>query len=383
MDAAYRIIKLPMMVMVFTLMSAAISEAAEQTFPENPKFEVDASWPKLPLPNNWTLGEVGGITVDARDHVWIVQRPGTLFTYEKGASFEPPISNCCIPAPPVMEFDQEGNVVSAWGGPGEGYEWPDSEHGISIDYKGNVWIAGNGRGSRDDDSVPPDGVVLKFSPDGEFLLQIGQRAPSKGSSDPNQLAGPADMAVDPETNEVFVADGYRNHRVIVFDGDTGEFKRMWGAYGRRPTDKTLSEYDPAAPPPEQFRNVHCVEISADGLLYVCDRDNNRVQVFQRDGTFVKEYFYLKNTLSGRGPGSVADINFWPDEEQSVFVTADIANSQVRFARRADGEVIGVFGHFGNYGGQFNRLHQAAIDSNGVIYTSEAAGKRVQKFLIVK
>ena len=222
MDAAYRIIKLPMMVMVFTLMSAAISEAAEQTFPENPKFEVDASWPKLPLPNNWTLGEVGGITVDARDHVWIVQRPGTLFTYEKGASFEPPISNCCIPAPPVMEFDQEGNVVSAWGGPGEGYEWPDSEHGISIDYKGNVWIAGNGRGSRDDDSVPPDGVVLKFSPDGEFLLQIGQRAPSKGSSDPNQLAGPADMAVDPETNEVFVADGYRNHRVIVFDGDTGE-----------------------------------------------------------------------------------------------------------------------------------------------------------------
>ena len=204
-------------------------------------FQFDATWPK-PLPDNWTLGNVVGVAVDARDHIWIVHRPGSLTLQERGADEDPPLAECCRSAPPVIEFDQAGNVVNAWGGPGEGYEWPDSEHGIFIDHLDNVWLGGSGG---------DDAHILKFTRDGEFLLQIGRHGRGEGSNDLANFGQPAEIDAAPETNEVYIADGYGNRRVAVFDADTGEYKRHWGAYGNRPTDEPYT-YDPDAPPSQQF-----------------------------------------------------------------------------------------------------------------------------------
>lgn len=296
--------------------------------PDTFSYRVDMDWPVLPLPNGWTLGELGGISVDQDDNVWIIQRPGTLFQHERAAAEDPPIAICCHPAPPVIQFDAQGNVLRAWGGPGEGYDWPTSEHGITVDHRGNVWIGGNRRG---------DGMVLKFTQNGEFIMQIGDAGPSSGSLDTTQLAGPADIAVYAATNEVFIADGYGNNRVIVFDADTGEFRRLWGAYGEQPTDYQIHPYDPVQPASRQYRNVHCISVAEDGLVYVCDRDSNRIQVFELDGTFVNEWVYRGyHSLEGRGPGSVAHVAFWPDADQSVILLTDSPNSQVRFIDRSTG-----------------------------------------------
>jgi DNA-binding beta-propeller fold protein YncE len=342
-----------------------------------PKYKVDYSWPKLPLPHQWALGEMGGLFVDSRDHVWVVQRPGTLLSFEKAAALDPPTASCCYPAPPVIEFDPQGNVVQAWGGPGAGYDWPTTEHGIFVDHKGNVWVGGSST-RPGKNGEPADGMLLKFSPQGKFLLQIGHAGPSKGSLDTTQLSGVADMVVDPSSNEIYVADGYGNHRIVVFDADTGALKRMWGAYGNPPTDEKVGRYDPAAPTATQFRNVHCVKLSADGLVYVCDRDNDRMQIFKRDGTFVAEHIYGKET---REPGTVGHIAFSSDRDQSLLAVADLGNFQIRLIKRATGEVLGTFGEFGNYSGQLNRLHQLAFDSKGNLFTAEAAGKRIQKWVV--
>ncbi len=357
--------------------AVAVSAVAADSVPA---FAVDTHWPQLPLPHNWTLGELAGIAVDAHDHIWILHRPRTLQLYERAAAEQPPLAECCIPAPPVIEFDASGRVLRAWGGPGRGYDWPANEHGLSIDYRGNVWIGGNGGAdAKPGDATARDGMVLKFTPDGRFLLQIGHAGPSKGSKDPSQLGGAAAVAVDPKTNEAFVADGYVNNRIIVFDADSGKFKRMWGAYGRAPTDIDLPPYNPAAPPDPQFRIAHCIKRSADGVLYVCDFNNNRIQMFRTDGTFIGEHFYARDTLPDRNAGAVADLAFWPDAAQSLLIVADTANSKVRILRRADGEQLSAFGHFGYYAGQLSRIHQIAVDSNGNVYTAEAAGRRVQKF----
>src|SRR5262245_43921410 len=187
-----------------------------------PKFQVDASWPTA-LPNNWIMRQAAGVAVDAPDHAWVIQRPRSLTDDEKAATFNPPRTKCCVPAPPVMEFDQDGNLLRAWGGPGQGYDWFENEHGINIDHKGFVWVGGNGNN---------DGHVLKFTPDGKFVLQIGRPGPQTGSADTTRLGRPADTEVDPATNELYVADGYGNHRVIILDADTGAYKRHWGAYGK-------------------------------------------------------------------------------------------------------------------------------------------------------
>ena len=367
--------RLPIVATVLALLwTISLPQAAAQDgirLPDNPQFKVDPFWPQL-LPNNWTLGELAGITVDAQDNIWAIQRPKTLFLWERAAAENPPIAICCVPAPPVIQFDPSGKVLRAWGGPGQGYEWPSTEHGITIDHKGNVWVAGNGKN---------DGMVLKFAADGKFLMQIGHAGPSKGSGDTTQLAGAAGIAVDAATNEVFISDGYVNNRVIVFDADSGKFKRMWGAYGKPPTDEVLSAYDANAPPDKQFRIAHCIKIARDGLIYVCDFGNNRFQVFKKDGSFVSEHIYLKDTRTDRGPGSVADVYFWPDAQQSAMLVADTANSLIRVVRRSNGQVLSTYGRFGNYAGQLNRLHQLAIDSKGTVYAAEAAGKRIQKFTI--
>jgi DNA-binding beta-propeller fold protein YncE len=327
-----------------------------------PRFVVDPFWPK-PLPNNWLLGQVAGIAVDAEDHIWIIQRPASLTEDEAGAAQDPPRSDCCVPAPPVIEFDSEGNVLQAWGGPDAGYDWPENEHGIFVDYKGNVWIAGNGEN---------DHQVLKFSQDGEFLLQIGQAGMTGGSNDTELLGNPADTEVDPETNEVYVADGYLNKRVIVFDADTGEYKRHWGAYGEPPSD------DPNAPEGSQFGNpVHCVRITEDGLVYVCDRANNRVQVFEKDGSFVKEFKIEPDTL---GNGSTWDVDVSSDRRQRFLYNADGENNYVWILKRANDEILTTFGRNGRYAGQFHWVHNLVVDSRGNIYTAEVdTGKRVQKF----
>ncbi|HWK75021.1 MAG TPA: hypothetical protein VNQ81_12160, partial [Povalibacter sp.] len=206
---------------------------------------------------------------------------------------------------------------------------------------------------------------------------IGGRGPSKGSLDPTRLSGAAAVAVDPEHNEAYIADGYGNHRVIVFDADTGKFKRQWGAYGKPPTDEKLPPYDPKEPPAQQFRIVHCVRIASDGLVYVCDRLNDRVQVFKRDGTFVTEFIYAKNT---RVSGSVGNVTFWPDATQSMMAINDPGNFQTVFVRRDTGEELSRFGHFGTYAGEYHRNHQMELDSRGYLYTSEDF--RVQRFKIV-
>lgn len=335
---------------------------------EVPSFKVDPSWPKT-LPHNWIMGQAAGVAVDAHEHIWVIQRPASLTDDEKAASLDPPMGKCCVPAPPVMEFDAKGNLLQAWGGAGSGYDWPQREHGITVDDKGFVWIGGNG---------PLDGQYLKFTQDGKFVMQIGKPGAHTNSGDTSRLGEPADAEVDPRTNEVYIADGYINHRVIVFDASTGAFKRQWGAYGKPPTDEKIDAYNPTS---SQFNTVHCVKIANDGLVYVCDRANNRIQVFHKDGTFVKEFALEKET---RGPGSVWALAFWNDRDQTYMINADGTNNEVRTLLRANGKVVGTFGHAGRNAGQFHWVHDIALDSKGNIYTTEVdTGKRAQKFVHVE
>ena len=347
--------------------NAPTTVAADEALADLPQFIVDPFWPK-PLPNNWLIGQVAGVHVDADDHVWIVHRPNSLAERDIAATFDPPRSKCCYPAPPVLEFDSSGNVLRAWGGPGEGYDWPRSEHGIHL-ADGFVWLAGNGQG---------DHHILKFTMDGAFVLQIGAPDQSQGSNDTANLGRPADLFVDVEAREVYVADGYGNRRIAVFDTETGAYKRHWGAYGNTPHDDPLPPYDPAAAPSQQFGNpVHCVQMSRDGLVHVCDRVNDRVQVFRKDGTFVAEAFFEPETLMN---GSVYDLVFSPDPAQRWMFMVDGMNSELRIIDRASSITRGRVGRAGRYAGQFYAVHDIAVDSAGNLYTTEVqTGQRVQKF----
>jgi hypothetical protein len=363
---------------------AALQQAADaqaKSAVQAPYFEVDPFWPK-PLPNHWLLGSAIGVTVDERDHVWIVHRGAATLNprTETGADANPPTGECCRAAPPVLAFDPDGNLVASWGGPGPGYDWPESNHGITIDHKGSLWIGGNG---------PNDSHVLKFSRDGRFLAQFGKPGVRRvegekptwkaNSHDTQNFGRVAKIFIDPRANEAYVADGYLNKRVAVIDADTGAFKRYWGAYGNKPEDIDLGPYDPDAPPARQFRNpVHCAELAVDGLLYVCDRPNNRIQVFKTDGTFVKEAFIAPRT---RGDGAVWDIAFSKDPEQKYLYVADGKNERIYIVERATLQVLTSFGDGGRQPGQFFGVHSIATDSKGNIYTTETyEGKRLQKFV---
>jgi DNA-binding beta-propeller fold protein YncE len=358
-----------------------------------PRFEVDPFWPK-PMPNNWVLGQAIGVGVDERDHVWIVHRGDNPANLDNTELAFPParnglrVSECCIGAPPVIEFDPAGNVVNAWGGPvktGE-YEWPTSNHSIVVDHKGFVWIGGNG---------PGDAHILKFTRDGKFVAQYGKADARKNppvagaaadaaatykanSLDMTSYGRVAKIMIDPKENEGYVADGYLNHRVAVIDLDTGKIKRQWGAYGKPPTDEVLGVYDPAAPVAQQFRNpVHCAMLSNDGFVYVCDRVNDRVQIFRKDGTFVKEVFVEKQTLAD---GSVWDIDFSKDPGQKYLYMTDGCNEHIRVFDRVTMEELYNFGYGGRQPGMFLGVHSIAVDSKGNIYTTETyTGKRLQKF----
>jgi hypothetical protein len=390
-----------------------------------PRFEVDPMWPK-PLPNHWVMGNVIGVSVDSNDHIWLIHRQGSLEAMELYGVANAPVgankrrngvveSECCIPAPPVLEFDQAGNLLASWGGKdGDGYVWPNSNHGIFVDFKGNVWIGGNGRGTPPggagrgaagrgaapaaapaapaapvDESAPiargrgpvtiHDSMVMKFTQDGKFLMQIGKSGAKLDSNDTENLGLPAKLYVDPKTNELYVADGYGNKRVIVFDAETGKYKRHWGAYGNKPDDGNLGPYNPNDPPAKQFRNpVHCAELSNDRNLYVCDRPNDRIQVFSPDGKFVKEKVLYKETL---GDGSVWDIAFSKDKDQKYIFLADGANEKVHILDRETLEVLTSFGDGGRQPGAFYAVHSIATDSKGNIFTTETyRGQRIQKFV---
>jgi hypothetical protein len=387
---------------------------------DHPEYAVDPSWPQ-PLPHKWLIGQVPGIAVDRDDNVWIVQRPRTLTSDERGASnFEPgvspvldgaarpqgAISDCCLPAPSVMQFDRKGRLLRAWGGPadpefgvgGPGSkceepfcQWPNTEHGIYVDHRMNVWLGGQA-----------GGAVLKFTKDGDFLLQIGRRQPpvrnsnltTGGINGTPLLAQPADMEVDPQTNELYIADGYTNLRVIVVDAETGLYKRHWGAYGQNPVDDTaFGAYVKNQPPARHFRNpVHAVRITNDGKVYVADRVNDRIQVFDKKTVggpcpggasapgqcgFLGEFFVERDTL---GPGSTWDIDVSPDREQKFLFNADGSNNYVWTLLRRTGQILDRFGRNGRNAGQFHWVHNLAVDSKGNIYTAEVdTGKRVQKF----
>ena len=353
--------------------------ATEQTAPT---FEVDASSAK-PLSNDWKLGSVAAVAVDSRDHVWILQNPTGPFpqgdptpsaVFGSSGFQEPPSLTDILaagkkPAPPVIEFDAEGNVVQGWGGPGNGYPWMErstalfpvgspAEHGLFVDHKDNVWVTGNGH------------VALKFTREGKFLLQIGELGKTGGSSDTKLLGNPTGLTVDPKTNEVYIADGYLNRRVIVFDADTGAYKRHWGAYGKPPTDGPASKrFDPNGPLPQEFLAVHCVHIANDGLVYVCDRQRNRIQVFKTDGTFVTEVLVAKDTLTTGPPyGSVNDVAFSRDPQQEFLFVGDGTNSKIWILRRSTLEVLGSHASYeGN--------HFLAVDSRGHLYTVGSRGNR--------
>lgn len=362
-------------------------DPAQASGAQAPHYEVDPLWPK-PLPNHWILGSTIGVAVDADDHIWIIHRGApTLSSHEK--LLDTKQGDCCTAAPPVLEFDQAGNLLRHWGGPGPGYEWPDSNHGIFVDYKGNVWIGGNGAA---------DSQILKFTKDGKFLLQVGKKgarrvagagagngegavAGYKGNStDPFNFGRVAKIFVDPKENEAYISDGYLNRRVAVIDADTGMMKRFWGAYGHVPDDSPMPPYDPSQPHAQQFRNpVHCADMSVDRLIYVCDRENDRLQVFTPAGQFVREAYYHINAKEN---GSVWDIAFSKDPQQRFIFMADGVNDKVRIIDRQTLLELTNFGDGGRQPGQFQSVHSIAIDHEGNLYTTETyEGKRVQRFVL--
>jgi DNA-binding beta-propeller fold protein YncE len=335
-----------------------------------PRFEVDPMWPK-PLPNNYLIGQAIGIGVDSRDHVWIVHRADSLTPNEVGQDQTPPTAACCRRAPPVLEFDPAGNLVRSWGGPGQGYTWPGSNHGIFIDHKGFVWIGGNGN---------TDSHVLKFTQDGKFVAEYGKpgQGATRASNAMDRFGRVAKIFVDPRANEAYLADGYLNRRVAVLDADTGAIKRYWGAYGNKPDDGDQTPYDPDGPLIKQFRTpVHCADLSNDNLLYVCDRVNNRIQVFTADGKFVKETQIAKRT---GGDGAIWDVAFSKDPKQTYLYVADGKNERIYVLLRDTLEVLTAFGSGGRQPGQFFAVHSLVTDSRGNIFTTETyEGRRIQKF----
>lgn len=337
---------------------------------EVPAFEVDPAWPTIP--NGWILGQVASVAVDRQDHVWVLHRPRTV---------EP--EEVPMAAPPVLEFDPSGTFVQAWGGASTGVPWPQSEHGIFVDHKDFVWIGGNG----------PEDQVLKFTREGDLVMQIGHPGEARGNTDTMNLGRPADTWVYEPTNEVFIADGYGNRRVIVYDADTGAFKRMWGAFGNEPTD---GEADPAwaleqeGPGPPQFSQpVHAARVSNDGLVYVSDRGGKRVQVFTLDGEYVSQVFIGRECLApGCGNGTTAaSTAFSPDPEQRFLYVGNRSQARVMVLERATLEILYSFGQWGSAPGDFGTLHHMAVDSRGNLYVTEVTplepvNRRVQKFTFV-
>jgi NHL repeat len=388
---------------LFGLNQSAHEILAAQARPgtQVPRFEVDRLWPK-PLPKMWILGSVNGVAVDAQDHIWVTHAgAASLQNNEKGPELKPPQSTCCFAAPQVLEFDAAGNLLSEWGGAGQGYDWPLVPHGIAVDSKGNVIIGGSQLGHVEGRPDPPppagrggakpakpvplppqDAHAIKFTRTGQFVWQFGKPATVESNNGTTTLSRPAGFDVDEAANEIYIADGLGNRRVVVVDAGTGAYKRHWGAYGGKPDDTAPPAYNPNpasnAPLPRQFQNVSCVKLSKDGLVYVCDRGGNRIQVFQKDGKFVKEAIVSPATM---GDGSVWDLAFSRDPQQQFVYVADGQDKKILVLRRDTLDVVSSIGQGGRLPGTFYAVGSIAVDSKGNVYTGETSeGKRVQKFI---
>jgi DNA-binding beta-propeller fold protein YncE len=368
---------------------SVLTEAAAQAGSSNqvPMFEPDPMWPKQ-LPNKWVLGNVIGVAVDSKDNIWMLHRPSGVRELN-AAEMTPPKGTCCFVAPPVLVFDQAGNLLKYWQWtddartfPGPGVKvstFPKGEHGIYVDYKDNIWLA---------DNDPTAGAIYKFTQDGKLLLTVGNpKAPAKDSNDTTALKCPTNMFVEPTANEVYVTDGYCNRRVIVFDADTGQYKRHWGAYGKPPNDADAynsrrgqvdKDYDPDKVSQQFGRATHNVEVSKDGLVYINDRTNNRIQVFTKDGRFLQEVFLNKHA---RWYGASWETAFSPDPAQRFLYNANGNDQQIQILDRKTMQIVGAFGQGGNRPGEFYALHSIATDSKGNIYTGETiGGDRFQRLI---
>jgi DNA-binding beta-propeller fold protein YncE len=406
------------------------------TAPQAPRLEVDPLWPQpFPVEKHWALGSVTGVAVDSQDHIWVTHRGvDSLQTNEKGPTLATWAAECCYAAPQVLEFDVSGKLLDSWGGPGQGYQWPQNPSGIAVDSKGSVWIAAAGppaaaaprgrgtaaiaaalgvepgdlpttaaaaRGTRGAAggaqapgaaagaavaargrgnaaaTAPGDAHVIKFTSGGNFLLQIGTPGQIDGPDSTTTLNRPSALAIDEAANELYVADT-GNRRVVVFDATSGKYKRHWFGSGEKTSSAVPAAYDPATVPVKSFRDVTCVKISTDGMVYVCDRASNRVQVFRKDGTFVKEAIVAKDT---RAEGSVWDIAFSNDSQQRFLYVADGLNKTVWILQRDTLTPVSRFGDGGRYPGLFYAVGSVAVDSRGNVYTGEGSeGKRVQKWI---
>ena len=334
------------------MLAAPPARAADAQNRSLPVFEVDRAWPKVPP--QWKLGDPSSIAIDAKDNVWVLHRPRTLKPADAAKA-----------APPVIVFDPAGNYIKAWGGDGKGYDWPQREHGIHIDYKGFVWISGNNCPTNGLPGLKPvaDDQLLKFTEDGKFVMQIGHSNQSKGNADTQNLHRPADEWVYPPANELFVADGYGNHRVAVFDADTGKFKRMWGAFGEKPLDddhcqivrpKSFSD-----PGPQQFSIVHAIRVAKDGTVYVADREYRRVQMFTRDGKFLKQ-------VVRTGEPFARDLALSPDAGQQFLYVGGGNGIYV-----LDRKTLEILGHI-HPPGMLGPGHEIATDSKGNLYLAQTS-----------
>jgi hypothetical protein len=353
--------------------ASIVSMLAQGASPAPPSFAVDPKWPTVP--NNWVLGEVTSIAVDSEDHIWVLHRPRSI-----------PADQQANAAPPVLEFDASGKLLRSWGGPSDGYDWPEREHGIYVDHRNNVWITGNGGWPKPSPGGSTDDVILKFDPSGKLLLQIGKRGASKGNTDTTNVHQPGDVFVHAPTNELYVADGYGNNRVIVFDADTGAYRRMWGAFGNTPeTPAPAGRGARGAPPaaanpdgPPQYGLVHAVKVSSDGIVYVADRTNNRIQTFTTDGKYQRQ---VQVAPLGEVNGVPAGFSFSPDPKQQFLYVVDSGPMRIVIFERATLRQVGSVGMRGKGPGEFDIVHHMAADSKGNLYTAEIVNnRRAQRFV---
>jgi hypothetical protein len=380
-----------------TIVMASIVALLPSAVAQQPlAYKVDPFWPGQ-LPNNWIVGHVESVLIDGSDHLWALHFTRSLNQDESGLAHKPALSECCTPAPAVLEFDSKGKVIKSWGGPGYVPDWPAAEQALWVDKAENVWISGSWHSGyfvrRPEDDLKTaadlekllwDRHVLKFSKNGKLLLEIGHPSNAAvNNQDTSLLGGVSSIQVDDAAHEVYFADGYLNRRVVVYDSETGKFKRGWGAYGGPLSEIANStdegSYDPAGAPSKRFRGpLVALRISSDGLVYVGDSMNDRVQAFTKQGKFMKEFFIAPKTL---GDGSVSALAFSRDPQQKYLFVADGSNGAVWVLNRNDGSVVTRFGHKARYPGYFSTLHSLDVDSQGIVYTGEARyNNRIQKFL---
>jgi hypothetical protein len=359
-SAVMRLLALPLLTVMATGVLAALPLPM-------PHFRAENDW--LKLPNGWMLGDVSAVTLDTAGHVWVLHRPRMLAAADRARA-----------APPVLEFLADGTYVKGFGGDGPGYDWPLNEHSIAVDARGHVWITGN--------SLAPgkeDDALLEFDGNGNFLRQMGGRGTSKGDADVASLSAAADLFVDEAAHELYIADGYGNRRIIVFDSRTERFKRMWSAFGAPPpadpAPKPRAVGVPLSPEtgegPHGFNTIHAVEISRDGLVYVADRSNSRIQVFTKAGRYLRQVFVDRNEAS---PATASSIAFSRDAKQRYLYVADLGNAKLVVFDRARLEPIGTIGSKGDAPGQFITPHLIATGRDGTIYVADPLGRRLTRLI---